>query len=80
MSPAHLIFARNLEKNVALTETSTTGHKEIDKEKNKTVHPTRLSPSLFIELVSPSPAPFDIRTRDPVDISRNNRKSPIAKK
>ena len=60
------MFARDLENIVALTEMLTTGE-----EGNRTIHPT------FLLL---SPAPFDIRPHDPVDISCNNGRSPIAKR
>jgi hypothetical protein len=46
MSPAQLMFAHDLEKIVALTETLTTAFKEIDEEKNRTIHQTLLLPLL----------------------------------
>jgi hypothetical protein len=73
------MFARDLEMIDALTETLTTAFKEIDEEKNRTIHPTLLLPSLG-DLVPPSHAPFNVRPRDPVDISCNNRRSPIAER
>ena len=79
MLPAQLMFAHDLEKIDALTETLTTAFKEICEEKNRTIHLTLFLPSLS-ELAPPSPTPFDIRPRDPVDISCNNRIRPIAER
>ena len=79
VSPAQLMFARDLENIDALTKTSTNALKEIDEEKNKTIHLTLLLPSLG-DLVLPSHAPFNVRPWDPVDISCNNRRSPIAER
>jgi hypothetical protein len=67
------MFAHDLEKRVALTETLTTAFKEIDKERNRTIHQTLLLLCCSV-IGSAAACPFDVRPCDSVDISCTDRR------
>ena len=68
------MFASDLEKMVALTETLTTAFKEIDEEKNRTIHPTLFIQRSLAVIWFLVARPFDVRPRNSVDISCADRR------